>query len=658
MAPAMKGKDASSATVERSRADRGKTALGLALGLALALAIFFAARMAGSDGWSPPHPRAPAAGHGAFRIEGDVEVAMRDGIVLRADVLRPAGAGRFPALVYRTPYDKEDALRSYGIFGKAVGRGYAVVVEDVRGRFASGGAFRPYENEGRDGYDTIEWAARQPWCDGKVGTFGLSYPGAVQWLAAIESPPHLKAMVPAMTFSTPRQFFYFNGVFDLSWIPWILTDIAPDIRRRNHLSGALTDEEAEREWTSNSARLYSFLPLAGMPDLREVAPFYYEWLSHPPEDRFWDFAELRGKYSRVKAAVLNLSGWYDEAYGPMGAAANFNGLVAARRGEKDPRTHLLIGPWQHGVEETGESKVGEREFTPAAKIDYDETVLRWMDYYLRGEANSVRGEPPVRYFAMGANEWRAAARWPLAAQTVPIYLAAGAETQGGSGAGELRWKPACGVPHNSMQSAAHKLSGFMEFTSDPTHPVMDPYGDAYGAYDYRLLAGAAGVLTYDSAPLKADFEVTGPITAHIFISVDAPDMDLWVRLLDVAPDGTAWNLMSPGGDVQRASYRDAGDWGPGVSRRLLTPNRVYEIWLTRLITSNVFLKDHRLRVQISGALFPHLSRNLQTGENEARSARTRTARIRVWSDARHPSRLLLAHPGAAIDDLGQPITPH
>jgi putative CocE/NonD family hydrolase len=604
-------------------------------GLWLALVLLIAVAGFGLPWAVPPlHVGALLAGaaeaeNDAFEIERNVAVPMRDGVILRMDVLRPRRPGRFPTLVYRTPYDKEDALHTYSIFRKAVQRGYAVVVQDVRGRYASDGAFRPYENEGRDGYDTIEWAARQPWCDGSVGTFGLSYPGAVQWLAAVESPPHLKAMIPAMTFSTPRQFFYFSGVFDLSWIPWILTDIAPDIRHRNHLSGPLTDEAAEKEWESNSARLYSFLPLAGLPDLRNVSPFYYDWLAHPPEDKFWDFAELRGKYSRVKAAVLNLSGWYDEAYGPMGAADNFNGLIVARRGQKDAPTRLLIGPWEHGVEETGESKAGEREFSPAAKIDYDETVLRWMDCYLRGLANGITAEPPVGYFVMGANEWRTADQWPPPARQVPLYLAAGANAQGG---GELRWES----PEISAAS--------MEFTSDPLHPVTDPHGDAYGSHDYRALVGAPGVLTYDSAALESDFEVTGPITAVIYISADAPDMDLWVRLLDVAPDGTAWNLMSPGADVQRASYRDAGDWNPGASRRLLTVNRVYEIRLTRLITSNVFLKGHRLRVQISGALFPHLSRNLQTGERAAWSARSRTAHIQVWSDASHPSHLLLPHP--------------
>jgi putative CocE/NonD family hydrolase len=170
----------------------------------------------------------PAAGN--FILEKDVAVPMRDGVVLRADVLRPRGTGRFPVLVYRTPYGKEPALEGYTTFRRAVERGYAVVVQDVRGRYASGGEFRPYENEGRDGYDSIEWAARQPWSNGAIGTFGLSYPGAVQWLAAVENPPHLKAMVPAMTFSSAQNFFYAGGLWDMSWIEWIWDNIAPDVR--------------------------------------------------------------------------------------------------------------------------------------------------------------------------------------------------------------------------------------------------------------------------------------------------------------------------------------------------------------------------------------------------------------------------------------------
>src|SRR6184192_1732892 len=213
----------------------------------------------------------------------DVAVPMRDGVVLRANILLPAWSGRFPTLVYRTPYDKESALREYKTFEKAVARGYAVVVQDVRGRYASDGEFNAYRNEGHDGYDTIEWAARQSWSDGNVGTFGLSYPGAVQWLAAVESPPHLKAMVPAMTFSTPQNFFYASGTWDMSWIEWIWDNIAPDVRARKNLSGAKTAEEAIAAWKLAAPRMLNTLPLKQLADLRDAAPYYYDWLSHPAE---------------------------------------------------------------------------------------------------------------------------------------------------------------------------------------------------------------------------------------------------------------------------------------------------------------------------------------------------------------------------------------
>jgi putative CocE/NonD family hydrolase len=178
-------------------------------------------------------------------VERNVAVPMRDGVVLRANLLRPSGAGRFPTLLYRTPYGKDEAQTRYSLHHRAVERGYAVVLQDVRGRYESEGEFEPYRHDGRDGFDTIAWAAAQRWSNGEVGTFGLSYPGAVQWLAALESPPALKAMVPAMTYSTARNFFHSGGVFDLSWISWIWHNIAPDVRRRRDLAGPRTAQEAE-----------------------------------------------------------------------------------------------------------------------------------------------------------------------------------------------------------------------------------------------------------------------------------------------------------------------------------------------------------------------------------------------------------------------------
>lgn len=583
------------------------------LGMLVLLGLGFLTSL---GGWGQPGPGTE------FGVEKDVPVPMRDGVMLRADVWRPRGAGPFPVLLYRTPYNKEEAVKDYTTFRRAVERGYAVVVQDVRGRYASEGEFRPYQQEGRDGYDTIEWAARQPWSNGAVGTFGLSYPGAVQWLAAKERPPHLKAMVPAMTFSSPRNFFYSGGVFDLSWMGWIWNNIAPNERVRRNLPGPKTYEEARTEWRQARPRLQRHLPLRELPELKDVAPYYYEWMSHPPEDPWWEWCELRGAYDRVDAAVLNLSGWYDEAYGPEGAITNFLGLVAARRGQPARRAKLIIGPWSHGVEETGSTHTGLREFGPEAGIDYDEVVLRWMDRYLKGAENGVDREKPVEVFVMGRNSWRQLDAWPPpGTRFLPLYLAAsGAEGRRGS----LGWqKPTA-------------RESFREFVSNPADPITDPNPPYSGPQDYREMAQRSDVLVYDSEPLGQDLEVTGPITAEIYLECDAPDTDLWVRLLDVAPDGAALNLMSPGLDVLRASYRQ-----PGRGPRRLTPGRIYKLQLPNLVTSNLFRRGHRLRVQISSAFFPHFSRNLHTGERETESAATRKARVRIYHDPRRPSRLLL-----------------
>jgi len=558
----------------------------------------------------------------------DAAVRMRDGVTLLADVWLPDPKGKFPVLVYRTPYGKASAVKEWTTFGKAVARGYAVVIQDVRGRYASSGEFDPYRNEGRDGYDTIEWAAAQPWSNGVVGTFGLSYPGAVQWLAAVENPPHLKAMVPAMTFSTPRNFFYSGGVFDGSWLDWIWFNIAPDERKRRHLPGPETRRQAAAAWKTERERLQNFLPMAELPDLKQVAPYYYQWLARPPADAGWDWAELRGKYDRVHAAVLNISGWYDEAYGPDGATTNFNGLGAARRNESSPRTGAIVGAWTHG--ELERSKAGEREFGKAAAVDYDQIILRWMDHYLKGADNGVDKERPVRIFVMGANRWRDEDAWPLErAKQTSLYLSSSKGTGGTLSLGA---------------DACESCEPFAEFVSDPAHPVTDPY-EEFGARDYRSFVGRKDVLLFDSEAVSSDVEVSGPIRAEMYVSADVPDFDLWVRVLDVSPEGAAYNLMSPGLDVLRASYRNGS-----ATPELLEPGKIYRLELDRLLTANVFQKGHRIRVQVSGAFFPHFSRNLQTGKSEITSSETRTGRIRVYVNGEHASRIVL--PVIPVEEAG------
>jgi uncharacterized protein len=560
------------------------------------------------------------AGASAAEVaQKNVAVKMRDGVTLRADVMLPAAEGTFPVLVYRTPYGKNQAPSTWTTFPKAVARGYAVVLQDVRGRYESEGEFDPYKTEGRDGYDTIEWAAAQPWSNGNVGTFGLSYPGAVQWLAAIENPPHLKAMVPAMTFATPRNFFYSGGVFDGSWLEWIWVNIAPDLRRHKNLAGPRTYEEASETWKRQHERMETFLPLRDLPDLRDVTPFYYEWLAHPPADPWWDWAELRNKYGRVHAAVLNLSGWYDEAYGPDGATTNFNGLLKERRGNGDPRTRTIIGPWTHGGQE--KTRAGERDFGPGSAIDYDELILRWMDHYVRGIDNGVEREKQVRFFVMGKNIWREEDAWPPPhTERRTYYLRSESNS-----ARFARLNP--GEPI--------RPESYNELFSDPSHPLTDVYS-AYGAHDYRSLAGRKDVLVYDSDPLMEDTEVTSPIRAEIYVSADVPDLDLWVRLLDVGPDGTAFNLMGPGLDVLRASYRNEK-----TQPELLKPGEIYKLTLERMLTSNVFRAGHQIRVQVSGAFFPHFSRNLQSGESEITSSKMCPARVRIYHDPEHRSRIEL-----------------
>lgn len=546
--------------------------------------------------------------------EQNVPVRLRDGVVLRADVLRPGETGKYPTLVYRTSYGKDAAQSEYTAFRYAVEHGYAVVIQDVRGRYHSDGEFRPYENEGKDGYDTIEWAAAQPWSNGAVGTFGLSYPGAVQWLAAVQNPPHLKAMVPAMTFSTPQNFFYAWGTWDMSWIEWIWDNIAPDVRVKKNLSGPRTYDEAISAWNDAGPKMLGVLPLNAVESLRSIAPYYLDWLSHPPEDPWWNWCELRDKYSRTQAAVLNLSAWYDDNYGPEGATTNYLGLLKARGA--NARTHLLLGPWVHGVDNTAKTHSGEREFGPAAAINYDEVFVRWMDHYLKGIDNGIDREKPVRYFVMGDNEWRDSEVWPPAATELRLFLSTKSNSL-------------------SLSRSLPQGGAYSEFESDPTKPVVNEYSSS-GAHDYRRLATRKDVLTFDSEVLDHDTQVTGPILERIFVSCDCLDFDLWARLLDVGPDDTAFNLMNPGLDVIRASYRD-----PAHGRTLLQPGRVYELRLDHLITSNVFKKGHRIRLQVSGSFFPNFSRNLQTGESERTSAEGRNATIRVYHGGKYPSQLLL-----------------
>jgi hypothetical protein len=405
-----------------------------------------------------------------------------------------------------------------------------------------------------------------------------------------------------------------------------LRHLSADVRSRKGLVGARTNARAEAAWALLRSEVERRLPLSALPEFRDIAPYLFDWMKRPPGDPAWDWMEIRGKYDRVKASVLNLSGWYDGAYGTEGAATNHNGLVAARRGQP-ARSHLLIGPWIHGSAtmnaHEGQVKAGDRAFAATAAIDYDAVILRFMDHYLRGVDNGVDREAPVRAYVMGEEAWRDAATWPPpTARPQTLYLrGAGDATTGRSLAP---------TPPAEHSSASH-------FVSDPLDPVIDPFALAPGAHDYRDLPKRKDVLVFETEPLAEGLRVLGKVKAEVYLSTDARDTDLWLKLFDVAPDGTAWNLMSPGLDVLRASYRHGGP-----ERELLEPGQVYPLVFEEMLTGSQLGKGHRLRLVVSSTFFPHYSRNLHTGGLETEEKAARKAEIRIHHEQAHPSSLTLS----------------
>lgn len=544
-----------------------------------------------------------------------LETRLRDDVVLRADVYRPLDAVGRPAILVRTPYGK-DHHRTKPFVGKALARGYAVVVQDVRGRYESDGHFDAYRHESHDGFDAIEHIAGETWCDGQVGTSGLSYPGAAQWLAAVEAPPHLRCIFPSMCFSSGRRFFYFNGAFDLSWIPWSANNIAPEERRRKGLPGLRTVDEAAAAWPSLARAAFRHVPLSTLPLLKDVAPFYFDWLDHPDDGDYWAFADIESRHDRVTVPAFNFSGWHDEGYGPTGAIANFTGLRsrAATAVARAPR--LLIGPWVHGEPSPASTKVGDRDFGPAAGLDYDALVLDWCDWHMRG-IDRVSRDPAVRLFVMGANRWRESSTWPLDGLSLrTMYLREGGRLTGQA--------PAAG------EAAAR-------FVYDPNDPLEDPhYDDGLGPHDQRAIEGRKDLLVYTSEPLPDDLEVIGAIEFRLWVASSALDTDFVARLLDVEPDGTAWNLMSPTLEVLRLKYRNAER-----EPELLVPGQPVEIVLRLGVTANVFRRGHRIRVHVTSSFFPHVDRNPNTGRPSAIESRLVSARQTVLHDASRPSRVIL-----------------
>ena len=385
----------------------------------------------------------------ALKMETNVAVPMRDGTILYADIYRPEGPGPCPVLLQRTPYDKSMPLSRIMLDPlKAARHGYVVVIQDTRGRYTSGGEFYPFRDDIHDGYDTVEWAASQPWSSGKVGMYGNSYVGATQWQAAKSCPPHLVAIAPRVTASNYHEgWTYQGGAFALGFnVSWTLGNLTlanfPSLAARKPIPQGRRVQLAQAVDALESA--FHFLPLKELPHLQDgLADYFYDWLVHPDYDDYWQRLSIEEYHSRITVPALNIGGWYDIFLG--GTLRNYLGMreqgatEEARRGQK-----LLIGPWQHGSSR-GPGIAGDHYFglgSDPLAIDLEGVLLRWFDCWLKGAHNGIMDEPPVRLFVMGDNVWRDEQEWPLArARAVNYYLHSQGKANSVNGDGALSPQP-------------------------------------------------------------------------------------------------------------------------------------------------------------------------------------------------------------------------
>jgi putative CocE/NonD family hydrolase len=543
--------------------------------------------------------------------ERGVTMKTRDGVTLRADVYRPKADGKFPVLLERTPYNKGTGNSEFGL--RAAAMGYVVIIQDVRGRFTSEGEWYPFKYESQDGYDAVEWAAALPYSNGKVGTFGGSYVGATQMLAAISSPPHLAGVFAVVTASNYHDGWTYQGGafeqwFNESWTTGLVQDTVD--RRMRESSNAL-------KWVW-SLPLTTY-PFVDVPGPATLAAYFADWTRHPDFDDYWKQWSIEDHYANFKVPAYSVGGWYDIFQG--GTVRNYVGLKTRVPGQR-----LMLGPWYHGP---FNGKAGELDFGSEAKGDTDVELLRWYDHLLRGIDNGVEREKPVRIFVMGKNVWRNEDDWPLArARATRYYLrsAGGANTLGGDGA--LSTSPA-------QSERADK------YTYDPASPAPTRGGGLCcdndhlpsGAFDQRTVEDRKDVLVYTTPAFTNDFEVTGPIAAELYASSSAVDTDFTAKLVDVWPNGFAQNLTD---GILRARYRNSH-----ASPELLKPGEIYKIRVDMWNTSNVFLAGHKLRLEISSSNFPRFDRNLNTGENAGVSSTMVKAENAIYHDAQHPSALIL-----------------
>jgi putative CocE/NonD family hydrolase len=533
-----------------------------------------------------------------------VRIPMHDGVPLAANVFLPSEVGRFPVLLVRTPYNKgEDLLPNFRFF---VENSYGMVVEDVRGRYESEGTFDPFTQEPKDGDDTLNWIARQPWSDGKIGMLGGSYLGIVQWKAAWLRNPHLKAIAPVVSgYDDYRDRFYSaGGAFQLGHrLLWMAENLrAPDF--------ALPEFD----------RYVRTLPLhkADLATTGQRSEIIQKALDHPVEDAFWQSVSTRAHLDQISVPVFSVGGWYD-TYVESDLAA----YQALR-----PRSgvhRIVIGPWPHNMS----MKFANVDFGKDSGAPIRRMQLQWFDQWLKSKDTPLMSRPPVQIFVMGANRWREEHEWPLArTKTTPLYFGSGGHANTLNGDGALGPRP----PGRGRPD---------QFVFDPQNPVPTAGGAVccnpkifpWGPMDQRQVERRPDVLVFTSPPLTKDLEVTGQTQVVLYAATSARDTDFTAKLVDVFPNGEARNLSD---GILRMRYRTSL-----VRAELANPGEIYKLTIDAGVTSNVFLKGHRVRIEISSSNFPRFDRNPNTGRPVADETVLRKAFQTIYHDTAHPSRVLL-----------------
>ncbi len=513
-----------------------------------------------------------------------INMPMRDGIKLATDIYRDDAVTKAPVVLMRTPYDRTKAK---GAAERWANAGYIAVMQDCRGTRASEGVMAPYNHEGQDGYDTLEWITRQPWCSGRVGMMGGSYVGAVQWQAAVEHPPGLAAIAPQATWSSFYRNLYLGGSVRLSLIAgWIAGNTAkPAGVKPADMSEALMR-----------------LPLSDVDQaIGWPMPWLDAFLTHPEPNGFWTRLDLTSRLPELQLPAMHVVGYYD-----FFSRESVDNFMIMQKQARDAKTRqqqrLILGPWDHGS--VGKTKTGEVEFGPEAIVDTFSLQLDWFDRHLKQDAAAqAQPFPPVRYFSMGDNVWHDAQNWPpegFKVSSFYLHSAGSANTRKGNGR-ITREAPTSSQPSDS-------------FRADPAHPTPScPITETrpikasvWGPVDQSSTENRDDVLVYTSEPMTAPLTFAGNAEAKLHVSTDTPDADWAVKLIDVHPDGFAQNIAR---GILRGRYRTSL-----LKPDLMQPGQVYEITVDLGPVAATIAKGHQLRVDISGADFPLYDRNPNTAE--------------------------------------------